>query len=101
MLYQAQVTIASTGTAVPLSLTRAAATWVQVQAAAANNAAGGTLGGAPSPPSGPAGANPGVIIAPSGTQFLPYCGKPTAYDLQTIYVNGTTGDKFNILYFRS
>jgi hypothetical protein len=101
MLYETQVTIAVTGTAVPLSPagTRAAATWVQVQGLAANNAAGGTLGG--SDVTNTSGTKRGVVIAPSGTQFLPYCGKPSAYDLQTIYVNGTAGDKFDVLYFRS
>jgi hypothetical protein len=100
MLYQTQVTVASTGTAVPLASVRTAASWVQVQGYSANNAAGGTLGGSTSQPSVASGSNPGVVIAPSGTQFLPYVGQPSAYDLQNIYVNGTTGDKFNVLYFR-
>jgi hypothetical protein len=100
MLYQAQATIAVTGTAVPLALTRTPATWVQVQGYSLNNAAGGTLGGSTSKPSIATGTNPGVVIAPGGNQFLPQNDVPTPYDLATIYVNGTAGDVFNVLYFR-
>jgi len=98
MLYEAQVTIASTGTAVQLSTTRAAATWVQVQSPSTNNATGVTLGG--SDVTVASGLKPGVVIAPGGTQFLPDVGTPGAYSLSTIWVNGTTGDKVNVLYFR-
>ena len=45
MLYQVQVTVGSTGTAVPLSATRQSATWVQIQSFSANNTAGLTVGG--------------------------------------------------------
>jgi hypothetical protein len=100
MLYQAQVTIASTGTAVPLSATRQAATWVQIQSYSANNTAGGTVGGITVKPTVASGATPGVVLAPSGIQFLPATGAPGPYDLTDIYVNGTTGDVFNVLYFR-
>lgn len=98
MLHEAQVSIASTGTAVPLSAARAAATWVQVQAVSTNNTLGVSLGG--SDVSIASGAKPGVIIAPGGTQFLPGDNVPSGYDLQTIYINGTTGDKVNVLYHR-
>jgi hypothetical protein len=105
MLYQTQVTIASTGTAVPLATTGTTAkplhaTWVQIQSFSANNAAGLTIGGKPATPSVASGANPGVVLAPSGIQFLPATGAPGAYHLTEIYVNGTTGDIANVLYFK-
>lgn len=100
MLYITQVTIAVTGTAVPLSTTRAAARWVQVQGHSTNNAAGMTLGGTPQKPTVASGGGPGVVIAPSGTQFLPWCGGTTSYDLITIWVNGTAGDIADVLYFK-
>jgi hypothetical protein len=98
MLYEAQVSIASTGTAVQLSTTRAAATWVQVQAVSTNNALGVSLGG--SDVTLASSTKPGVIIAPGGTQFLPGDNVPSGYSLSSIWINGTTGDKVNVLYFR-
>jgi len=100
MLYETQVTIAVTSTAVPLSPagTRQGATWVNIQALSTNNAAGGGIGG--SDVTIGSGAKAGVSLAPGATFFLPQTESPAPYDLQTIYVNGTAGDKFNVLYFR-
>jgi|SRR5215472_3181777 len=100
MLYEAKVTIAVTGTAIPLSSVRAGATWVQVQSLSTNNAAGQNLGGADVTGPGGGGSKPGAIMAPGGTMFLPQTESPTPYDLQTIFVNGTVGDVFSVLYFR-
>jgi hypothetical protein len=105
MLYQTQVTISSTGTAVALATSGSTtqplhATWVQIQSYSANNTAGLTVGGKPSPPTVASGANPGVVLAPSQIQFLPAVGSPGPYHLTEIYVNGTTGDIANVLYFK-
>jgi hypothetical protein len=98
MLYEAQPVVAVTGTAVQVSATRAAATWVNIQAGIDNNAAGMTVGG--SDVTGPEGARPGVILLPGQSLFLPQVESPSPYNLQDIYINGTANDEAEVLYFK-
>jgi hypothetical protein len=101
MLYGLQVSVAVTGTAVPLASTRTMATWVNIQAGPDNSttpAAGMTVG--PASVSGPEGANPCVILPAGAAMFLPQVGSPGPYDLSTIYINGTAGDEAEVLYFK-
>ena len=107
MLYETQVTIGVTGTAVPLAAGPVGttsvplhATWVQIQSFSGNNTAGMTVGGITAKPTVASSTRPGVVLAPSGIQFLPAVGSPGAYHLTEIYVNGTAGDVANVLYFK-
>jgi hypothetical protein len=83
---------ATTGTLVPLSATSQKATWVSIQAGPTSTA-NARVGD-----SSITSTRGGIITMGSGYFFYPTAGNTREYDLSNIYVLGTTGDKFAILY---
>jgi hypothetical protein len=94
----AKVTIASTGTPQKLNATSLNARLVIIQSVTGNNAAGGNIGDSAVTGPGNTGSTPGLILAPNTSQLLPFNGAAAPYDLSQIFVNGTTGDVFTVLY---
>ena len=85
----ADVTLSTTATA--LSATSIRAAWVQIQ--------GVTLTGqARVGDSKITTTRGGVLVAAGDAQFFPTQGNANAYDLSTIFVLGTNGDKVAVLY---
>lgn len=82
---------AQTGVPVPLSSTSIRACWVQIQSASGNASA--RVGD-----SAITSTRGGLIAAGGDYQFIPTAGNANLYDLSAIYILGTTGNTFPVVY---
>lgn len=79
---------ATTGQKVPLSSISVLASWIQIQSSIGNSDT--RVGDAN------IGSGRGAIIVGGGSQFFPIAG--SSYDLSSIFLLGTTGNIFEVLY---
>ncbi len=84
---------AVTGTPVPLqaSGTSVKACWIQIQSASGNASA--RVGDAAI-----TSTRGGLLAAGGDYQFIPTAGNANLYDLNAIYILGTTGNTFPVVY---
>lgn len=82
---------ATTGTPVALSATSVKACWVQIQSASGNASA--RVGD-----SAITSSRGGLLAAGGDYQFIPTAGNANLYDLSAIYILGTTGNTFPVVY---
>lgn len=90
MIHSLEDVSATTSTNVALSSTSIQANWVQIQSPTGNTAS--RIG------DGSISATRGATIAGGNSQFFPAAGVTNPYDLSQIYIRGTTGEKFNVIY---
>lgn len=95
------VSIAVTGTAVPLASSRTPARWVLVQALDNNGAevyVGGVNPSAKSTSPVSASGRIGIKLLAGSTMLFPYSSTSSPYDLQHMWVNGTAGSAVSVTY---
>lgn len=82
------------GSTVALASSNTKASWVQLVAPSTNS---GTIrvGGSTTD------STHGIAMAPGGGMFFNTLGNSVPYDLQSIYVYGTSTDKVSVAYFKN